>query len=503
MTDNRPRPVITIDRGPLFDRTGSRDVRSALGGRVRGSLSCAATFQSGAEGCFARPQIGQHLTDVLIARQRHQGVSGRHLGASVTERPGGCPYQQPECIGVRPDPEFALHRWRLTRGPGETRGASTTQAVFSPRVLHVRAGHRRTIFRERGGLFVSESRRNRGEPITPRSWSKVVRSRAVRAELPAFSTHTLGHLCLTDLARSGWELHEIAPFAGGSQHADDAAVHPPVRARVGGQARGRHERDPLRACGAHQRGARVSVAESLRSEGLAQVHGQLVVAHASPPERNRERVSLVGRCFGDRRASGPSPCLRRLYKAGTDALSPARRGDGEILDPQTRRLRLRRDFSFRCVFWRQQSSDERADDLTFDLGDEVKRSALAGWGLGSELFGEGLEQLKVVGSEVEVVARDLGVDPRERLLVTPPGRSHGYRLHCLELTDLIPAGNRVDNDRVTEEEDVRAQRSQPGRSATRVTAEIGDASDLGRGGHDRAVRELVQPRDPPEGAGTT
>lgn len=32
--------------------------------------------------------------------------------------------------------------------------------------------------------------------------------------MPAFSTHTLRHLCLTDLARSGWEFHAIATFAG-------------------------------------------------------------------------------------------------------------------------------------------------------------------------------------------------------------------------------------------------------------------------------------------------
>ena len=29
-----------------------------------------------------------------------------------------------------------------------------------------------------------------------------------------FTTHTLRHLCLTDLARSGWELHAISQFAG-------------------------------------------------------------------------------------------------------------------------------------------------------------------------------------------------------------------------------------------------------------------------------------------------
>jgi integrase/recombinase XerD len=37
---------------------------------------------------------------------------------------------------------------------------------------------------------------------------------AVRAGVDAFSTHTLRHLCLTDLARSVWELHQTASFAG-------------------------------------------------------------------------------------------------------------------------------------------------------------------------------------------------------------------------------------------------------------------------------------------------
>ena len=32
--------------------------------------------------------------------------------------------------------------------------------------------------------------------------------------MPHLSTHTFRHLCLTDLARAGWELHEIASFAG-------------------------------------------------------------------------------------------------------------------------------------------------------------------------------------------------------------------------------------------------------------------------------------------------
>ena len=37
---------------------------------------------------------------------------------------------------------------------------------------------------------------------------------AARADVPRFSMHTTRHLCLTDLARMGWELHAIATFAG-------------------------------------------------------------------------------------------------------------------------------------------------------------------------------------------------------------------------------------------------------------------------------------------------
>ena len=50
----------------------------------------------------------------------------------------------------------------------------------------------------------------------PSLWtrSKVVHRIASAADVPKFSTHTTRHLCLTDLARMGWELHTIATFAG-------------------------------------------------------------------------------------------------------------------------------------------------------------------------------------------------------------------------------------------------------------------------------------------------
>ena len=74
--------------------------------------------------------------------------------------------------------------------------------------------HRRTLSGRRGALFLSESCRNHAQPITMWTWPKVVRRIADAAGLPRFTTHTLRHLCLSDLARAGWDLHEIARFAG-------------------------------------------------------------------------------------------------------------------------------------------------------------------------------------------------------------------------------------------------------------------------------------------------
>ncbi|MGW2525387.1 site-specific integrase [Streptomyces sp. NPDC001617] len=74
--------------------------------------------------------------------------------------------------------------------------------------------HRARISRARGPLFLSEARRNHAQPLSLWTWSKVVRKLALASGVERFSTHTTRHLCLTDLARMGWELHAIASFAG-------------------------------------------------------------------------------------------------------------------------------------------------------------------------------------------------------------------------------------------------------------------------------------------------
>jgi len=74
--------------------------------------------------------------------------------------------------------------------------------------------HRRTLSRERGRLFLSESSRNRAQPVSIWAWSKIVSVIAKRAGAVGFTPHTLRHLCMTDLARADWDIHEIAIFAG-------------------------------------------------------------------------------------------------------------------------------------------------------------------------------------------------------------------------------------------------------------------------------------------------
>jgi integrase len=119
------------------------------------------------------------------------------------------------CLLATDDLDPAHRTLRVRAETTKTRhGRVVPYSAVAGALLASYLAHRRSITTSRGALFVSEPARNRGEPISPWTWSKVVRSIAVRAEVPAFSTHTLRHLCLTDLARSRWELHQIATFAG-------------------------------------------------------------------------------------------------------------------------------------------------------------------------------------------------------------------------------------------------------------------------------------------------
>jgi integrase/recombinase XerD len=111
------------------------------------------------------------------------------------------------------DPAHRMVRIRAEVAKG-SRERVVPYSATTGELLRTYLIHRRTIAHTRGPLFLSESPRNFAQPITLWTWSKVVRKLALEANLPQFSTHTFRHLCLTDLARSGWELHQIAEFAG-------------------------------------------------------------------------------------------------------------------------------------------------------------------------------------------------------------------------------------------------------------------------------------------------
>jgi integrase/recombinase XerD len=111
------------------------------------------------------------------------------------------------------DPAHRLLRVRAETTKGRRERVLPYSAV-SGELLQGYLRHRRTLGTKCKSLFVSESPRNFAMPITLWTWSKVTRAIGLRAGVPRFSTHTLRHLCLTDLARAGWDLHELARFAG-------------------------------------------------------------------------------------------------------------------------------------------------------------------------------------------------------------------------------------------------------------------------------------------------
>ncbi len=90
----------------------------------------------------------------------------------------------------------------------------TTQALLTAYMRH-----RQQVLAASGGLstgwlFLSESHRNPGQPLSKDMWNKIVQHLGERAGLPQFKTHTFRHLRLTDFARCKLEIYEIALLAG-------------------------------------------------------------------------------------------------------------------------------------------------------------------------------------------------------------------------------------------------------------------------------------------------
>ena len=112
------------------------------------------------------------------------------------------------------DPPVRMVRIRAETTKGRSRDRVVPYSAATGELFAAYLHEPHALSRDRGPLFISASRRNRGEPISIWTWSKVIENISERAGVRRFTTHTLRHLCLTDLARAGWDLHEIALFAG-------------------------------------------------------------------------------------------------------------------------------------------------------------------------------------------------------------------------------------------------------------------------------------------------
>ena len=183
------------------------------------------------EGVCHKNPLGQNGSRALLRRERKlpwipNECDWQAILATATEEPirnrimltlaYDAGLRREELCGLCTD-DIDPGRRMIRIRPETTKGRRDRIVPYSAASGALLAGyldHRRTLTQKRGQLFLSESRRNYSAPISIWSWSKIILQIARRAGVPRFTTHTLRHLCLTDLARAGWDIHEIATFAG-------------------------------------------------------------------------------------------------------------------------------------------------------------------------------------------------------------------------------------------------------------------------------------------------
>ncbi len=121
-----------------------------------------------------------------------------------------------ELVGLRVSDFDVAHRLITIRAETSkgSRSRVVCYAAAATPALAAYLNQRRALDMRAGPMFLSESDRNPRQPLSKWSWSKVVERLARQAGVEGFSTHTLRHLRLTHLARSGWRLHDIATYAG-------------------------------------------------------------------------------------------------------------------------------------------------------------------------------------------------------------------------------------------------------------------------------------------------
>jgi integrase/recombinase XerD len=121
-----------------------------------------------------------------------------------------------ELVSLRLD-DFDFARRQITVRAESAKSGFPRTVIYSPTTGNLLAAYlaqRRASSPVGPYLFLSASPRNLGKPVSGYTWGLVTAALARAAGVPGFSTHTLRHLRLTDLARAGLDLKEIAQFAG-------------------------------------------------------------------------------------------------------------------------------------------------------------------------------------------------------------------------------------------------------------------------------------------------
>jgi integrase/recombinase XerD len=127
-----------------------------------------------------------------------------------------------ELMSLRVD-DIDWARGLVTIRPETSKGGRQRFVPVSPGVLHVVReyieGNRRALIaaydgEDEGPLFLSESTRNPGRPLSVGAFDEIVERVRVRVGLPALTPHTLRHQRCTQLKRAGVSLDDIALFAG-------------------------------------------------------------------------------------------------------------------------------------------------------------------------------------------------------------------------------------------------------------------------------------------------
>ncbi|MCB2410757.1 tyrosine-type recombinase/integrase [Hymenobacter lucidus] len=113
-------------------------------------------------------------------------------------------------IGSAGDIVSIRHETTKTRRARRVRFSEGTKRLL---IQYLAARSTRPV-RPDTALFVSESKRNRGQHISIWTWTSVMKDIASRTKLPRLTTHTIRHLSITNKAEDGWALHEISHFAG-------------------------------------------------------------------------------------------------------------------------------------------------------------------------------------------------------------------------------------------------------------------------------------------------